>query len=187
MNIPWGSKVAEKFITNVGLITSDGPIGPNIMACEWTQHISYSPGLIAICIGHNSATTKNIRKTKQFGVNLCATDQNVMSSVAGGYSGKETDKISALKELGFGFYKAKKIKAPMVKGAAANIECRMFKEITIGDHIVFVGKAVAVSASNKEPIAYHQGKYWSMTKNVRKPSDSKRKKIREIAEKFSRS
>ena len=39
-----------QFLTNVGLITSDGPYGPNVMAAEWTHHISYSPGLIAVNI-----------------------------------------------------------------------------------------------------------------------------------------
>ena len=51
MDLPWGDDCSKKFVTNVGLITSDGPHGPNIMACEWTHHVSYSPGLIAVCIG----------------------------------------------------------------------------------------------------------------------------------------
>ncbi len=27
----------NKFVTNVGLVTSNGPHGQNIMACEWTH------------------------------------------------------------------------------------------------------------------------------------------------------
>ena len=50
MDLPWGDEISNKFITNVGLITSDGPFGADVMACEWTHHISYSPGLIAVCI-----------------------------------------------------------------------------------------------------------------------------------------
>jgi hypothetical protein len=29
MDIPWGSEPARKFATNVGLITTDGPNGPD--------------------------------------------------------------------------------------------------------------------------------------------------------------
>ena len=123
MDIPWGSDVATKFVTNVGLITSNGPHGPNIMAAEWTFHLSYKPGLVAVAIGTGKATAENIEATKQFGVNLAATDQSVMTSISGGYSGRDTDKIAALKELGFSFDSAQKIKAPMVKDAALNIEC----------------------------------------------------------------
>jgi hypothetical protein len=46
------------------------------------------------------------------------SDQNVVCSVAGKYSGKETDKISLLKEAGLVvFYTAKSINVLMVRGA----------------------------------------------------------------------
>jgi hypothetical protein len=34
---------SNKFITNVGLITSNGPFGADVMGCEWTHHVSYNP------------------------------------------------------------------------------------------------------------------------------------------------
>ncbi|MDO8624506.1 MAG: flavin reductase family protein, partial [Candidatus Diapherotrites archaeon] len=130
VDLPWGDARTATFATSVGLITSDGPNGPNIMACEWTHQLSYSPGLIAVCIGPDKATGQNIEATKEFGVNIAATDQNILSSVAGRNSGKKFDKIAALKELGFQFFKAKKIKAPMVSGAAMNAECRLIEQKT---------------------------------------------------------
>ena len=90
------------------------------MACEWTHHVSYIPGLIAVCIAPNKATHENLKQTKEFGVNLCSTDQSIMSSIAGGYTGSKYNKINALKELGFEFYEGKKIRAVMIKGAAVN-------------------------------------------------------------------
>ena len=116
MDLPWNDERSNKFITNVGLITTNGPYGADVMACEWTHHVSYRPGLIAVCIGPNKATHENIKQTKEFGVNLCSTDQSIMSSVAGGYTGSRYNKINALKELGFEFYEAKKIKVTMIKG-----------------------------------------------------------------------
>ncbi len=187
MDLPWGDDRTNKFVTNVGLITSDGPHGSNIMACEWTHHISYSPGLIAVCIKPNDATHANIKKTKEFGINLCAVDQSIMSSVAGGFSGKDYDKITALKELGFEFYKAKKIKVLMVKDAAVNIECKLVKEIPLGDHTMFVGEVVEASNNTyKEPLAYHKGRYWLMNENVVKPSDQERQRVKGIVEGFKK-
>lgn len=184
MDLPWGDERSQKFITNVGLITSDGPHGPNVMAVEWTHHISYSPGLIAICLGFGKATLENIRKTKEFGVSITARDQNVLSSISGNYTGKEYDKISALKNLGFGFYKAKKIKAPMVEGAAMSAECKLVKEIVLGDHVMLIGKIVHATASEKEPLAYYKGRYWLMTTPAEKPSQGERDRIRNIMEKY---
>ena len=145
MDLPWGDEKTVQFITNVGLITSKGKHGDNIMAAEWTHHISYSPGLIAVCVGHGKATYDNIKETKEFGVNISAIDQNVLASISGGSSGKTVDKIGALKELGFKFYKANKINTLMVEGAVLNIECKLMKEIPLGDHTMFVGEIVEVS------------------------------------------
>lgn len=159
MDLPWNDERSNKFITNVGLITTNGPYGADVMACEWTHHVSYRPGLIAVCIGPNKATHENIKQTKEFGVNLCSTDQSIMSSVAGGYTGSRYNKINALKELGFEFYEAKKIKVTMIKGAALNIECILSKEIPLGDHTTFIGEAIKASNNaDKVPLAYHGGK-----------------------------
>lgn len=184
MDMPWGDEKTVQFITNVGLITSNGPNGHNVMSAEWTHHISYSPGLVAVCVGHGKATLENIRETKEFGVNICATDQNVMSSIAGGSSGKNVDKVKALKELGFKFYNAKKIKTLMVEGAVLNLECKLFNEVELGDHVMMVGEVVDASLNkNKEPLAYHKVKYWKLGDNIPKPSQAELEKIQGVVEK----
>jgi flavin reductase (DIM6/NTAB) family NADH-FMN oxidoreductase RutF len=187
LDLTWNDERSNQFITNVGLITSDGPSGADVMACEWTHHVSYSPGLIAVCIAPNKATHENIKQTREFGVNLCSTEQSVLSSVAGGYTGSKYNKIDALKELGFEFYEAKKIRVVMIKGAAVNIECTLSKEITLGDHTAFVGEVVEASNNaTKSPLAYHRGKYFIMNTNVVKPSQEERERIRQVVEKHKR-
>ena len=186
MDIPWGSLESSKFVTNVGLITSNGPHGNNIMAAEWTYHVSYSPGLVAISLRSNRATYENIMKTKHFGVNICADDQNVASSVAGGSTGKETDKIKVLEELGVKFYKAKKIDAMMVKGAALNVECKLVQSITVGDHELLIGEALDVQAAEKNPLIYHGGKYYKVGERIQKPPQNELDKISKLVEKHKK-
>ena len=158
-----------KFVTNVGLVTSDGPYGPDVMAAEWTYYISYEPPLIAVHINPKHATYVNIKATKEFGVGLASTDQNVLASVAGGYTAREVDKVAALKELGVEFYKAKKISVLLVKGAAMNAECRLVKKLALGDHRMVIGEGAHVTGSEKSPLALHDGKYWKLTERVAKP------------------
>lgn len=184
MDLPYGSEGTRKFISNVGLITSDGPNGLNVMACEWTNQISYRPGLIVISIGRKNATHENIEKTKEFGVNICATDQNVLSNVAGGNHAWDVDKISVLKDLGFKFYKAEKIKALMIEGAALNAECKLVKTIDIGDHTIFIGEIQEMKITDKEPVIYYQGKYWKIGDDISKPPEKKLEKIRKTIEKY---
>ena len=184
MKLPWNDPRSNKFATSIGLITSNGPHGSNIMACEWTHHLSYDPGLVAVSIGPTKTTVENIRTSKEFGVNLCASDQPILSSVAGGYSGSKYDKINALKELGFQFYDASKIKTLMIKGASLNVECKLFQEITFGDHIMFIGEVVdAIYNSEKQSLIYHDGKYWSLQPLI-KISQEERERIRKVLEKY---
>ncbi len=187
MDLPWGDEKTILFITNVGLVTTYGPHGHNIMACEWTHHVSYSPGLIAVCIGPNKATYDNIKTSKEFGVSLTATDQNILASIAGGSSGKSINKIKVLEELGFKFYKANKINTLMVEDAVLNIECKLFKEIPLGDHTMFVGEVLEAKLNKeKEPLAYHKGNYWKIGEIIPKPPQEYLDKIKKLLEKYKK-
>src|SRR3990172_4728688 len=169
MDLALDDERTGKFVTNVGLITSDGPYGSNIMAAEWTHHVSYAPSLIATCIRPRDATYANVMETKEFGVNLCAFDQSVISSISGGKTGKVVDKIKVLKELGIEFHPAQNINVLMVKGAAMSAECKLFKTIELGDHTMFVGEVVHISITGKKPLVYHDGEYWILCESLQKP------------------
>ena len=184
MGLGYGTVESAEFATNVGLITSDGPWGPNIMTAEWTHHISYEPGLIAVSLHSWDATAENIMKTKEFGVNIATENQNIVSSVSGRSSGKKIDKIAVLKEFGAEFYKAKKIKVLMVKGAALNVECKVIKQETVGDHIMFVGEVVESSADeNAKPLLYHGGKYYKVGDRILEHDQKDLDKISKVIEK----
>jgi flavin reductase (DIM6/NTAB) family NADH-FMN oxidoreductase RutF len=174
-------------LTNVGLITTDGPYGPNVMAAEWTHHVSYSPSLIAINVRGDDATAENIKQSKEFGVNLAAEDQNILCSLGGRYTGKELDKIGLFKELGTIFYKAKSIKTLMIRGAAMNAECKLVKQEELGDHVMFIGEVTEISADeNIKPLVYHNGRYWRLDDDskIPKPSQEFLDKVEETAKKY---
>lgn len=187
MDLPWGDSRSNTFVTNVGLITSDGPVGPNIMSCEWTHHVSYKPGLIAVCVGSHHATHENIAASKEFGVNIAASDQNILASIAGNNTGKEVNKIAALRERGIRFYPGKKVKLLMVEGAVMNAECRVVQEIVLGDHTMFVGEVLEAAVNaGKTPLILHGGKYWQFGERISKPPADELQRIERIIEKHRR-
>src|SRR6188472_2002827 len=188
MDLTWNDRRTRQFLTNVGLITSDGPYGPNVMAAEWTHYISYSPGLIAVNIRGTDATGENIKDSGEFGVNLASEDQNILCSLAGRYSGKHLDKIAFFKEIGVVFYKADKIKALLIRGAAMNAECKALRQEEIGDHIMFVGEIIEITADeNITPLVYHNGMYWKLGDNLPRPPQEILDGIKQFAEKYQKS
>ncbi|MDO8537695.1 MAG: flavin reductase family protein [archaeon] len=186
MDLNWEAEETDKFVTNIGIISSNGKHGNNVMACEWTHHISYSPGLIAIHITPRKATYENIMETKEFGVSIASIEQAVLSSIAGNYSARNFDKIKALEELGFKFFKAKKINTLLVENASMNTECKLVNEIVLGDHVMLVGEIVALYSSDKKPIALGEGKYWELEKNLPKKTEEERARIRSVVEKYKK-
>ncbi len=183
MNIPWGSDIANRFITNIGLVTTNGIHGHNIMACEWTFHLSYGPALIGVSVNQRHATHIHIRETKEFGVCIASINQSMLSSIAGRGSGKMFDKIKVAEKLGFKFSPAKSINVMMPEGSAVNLECKLFSEIALGDHTLFVGEVIEGSVNPQEkPLAYHSGRYWDMVAAQEKPSAEVREKIKMLIE-----
>lgn len=187
MDLSWNDRRTKQFVTNVGLITSEGPFGPDIMAAEWTHHISYSPSLITVNIRGHDATAENIKESKEFGVNIAAEDQNILCSVAGRHTGKRVDKISILSESGIAAFYNAKSRVLMVLGAAMNAECKLVKQEELADHIMFVGEVVEISADeNIRPLICHNGRYWRLGETMAKPPPETLNKIEELVQKYSK-
>ena len=146
------------FVTGVSMITSTGPLGHNVMAAEWTMQISYTPLLIAVFIHQSAATFKNIKKTKEFGVNVVTDEQTSLVNIAGGYSRTEIDKLKVRNH--FKLLKSRYIKASMISGCIINAECRLIAMKKLGDHTMMVGKVISIKYNKtKKPLVYHIGKY----------------------------
>jgi len=156
-------RIAEKaqryFTTGISLVTSTGPHGQNVMAAEWTMQVSYKPMLIAVFIHENSATFENIKKTKEFGINVSSEEQTMAVNIAGGYSRREIDKLKV--KGSFEFLPSRKIKSTMIAGCIINAECKLVTMKKLGDHTMVVGKTVAISYNEtKKPLIYHSGRYF---------------------------
>jgi len=143
------------FTTTVALITTNGPKGPNVMAAEWTFHVSYDPFLISVHIDPENVTHGEILAAGEFGVNLVAVDQVAGMAFAGHFSKADTDKLSS---EAYETYPAEKIGAPMIRGSLLNAECRLVQHVPIGDHTAFIGEVVEFSVDpSKEPLVLHKG------------------------------
>lgn len=143
------------FATTVGLITTDGKHGRNVMAAEWTMQVSYDPMLIAIFI-HDSPTLWNIRDTMAFGVNIASDDQAELVNIAGGYSGTEIDKM----EIPGIFHTYRGKSVPMIRGCALAAECKVKSIQELGDHVMVVGEAITATFDDKKHLLiYTRGNY----------------------------
>lgn len=156
--------VHRYFATTVALITTNGAKhGPNIMAAEWTMHVSYEPMLVAVFV-HESPTYWNMRESGVFGVNIASDYQAEIVNVAGGYSGTEISKLSIPGLLKT--YAAKHFNLPMIRGCALNAECKVKMIRKVGDHIMVVGEALSAKFDEKRfPLIYTRGNYRKLSRS----------------------
>lgn len=155
------------FTTTCALITTDGPHGPNVMAAEWTFNVSYHPFLILVSIDPGNRTHDMILEAKEFGVNLVSEEQVAAMAFAGHYSKSDTDKLSS--EL-FETVPARKIRAPMIRGALLRAECRLVQAIPMGDHTGFLGEVVEFSVDPEaRPVVLHHGSRQLGERVLRRP------------------
>jgi flavin reductase (DIM6/NTAB) family NADH-FMN oxidoreductase RutF len=143
------------FLTTVALITTHSSKGDNVMAAEWTFNVSYDPLLIAVVVGPRHATHAAILESGEFGVSMASTEQFALASFAGGFSRDEADKLSS---DGFKARPGRAIKARLIEGSLAQMECKLVSQHKVGDHTMFIGEVVAGEGdASKEPLSLYRG------------------------------
>ncbi|MBI4360170.1 flavin reductase family protein [Candidatus Micrarchaeota archaeon] len=183
MDVAYNDARLQALVHNVGLITTRGPAGDDVMAAEWTHVIAHEPCLVMVHVGKNTATAENISASKAFGANIAAENQDWVAKMVGGESGYDVDKVAALKELGVEFYPAEKIDGFMVKDAAANLECAVIDEMDVAGYRAFIGRVVALCGTRQEPLVYSQGKYFKRGERVQKPDQKTLDRAKKVFEK----
>lgn len=128
------------------IVSSDKNGKPNVLTAGWAMHVSKKPQLLAVAITKKRYSYKLLRESKEFVFAIPNASMEKEALFCGTVSGKKVDKI---KELGMKTKSAKHIKLPLLSDCVVNMECKVTKEIELGDHVVFVGKVLAAYVSKK--------------------------------------
>jgi len=123
--------------------------------------ISDDPPLLLVCVQDKNYSLGLIRETREFVLNACSEKQLDAIDKSRGLTGRTVeDKFEA---LGFETQPAKYVKAPLVKGCHANVECRVLKEMETEGLVIFLVEALACYVDNDlPPVARFAGKTFSL-------------------------
>ena len=123
--------------------------------------ISDDPPLLLVCVQDKNYSLGLIRETREFVLNACSEKQLDAIDKSRGLTGRTVeDKFEA---LGFETQPAKHVKAPLVKGCHANVECRVLKEMETEGLVIFLVEALACYVDNDlPPVARFAGKTFSL-------------------------
>jgi len=143
-------RVYPQGVTVVTIKATDGPKG--ITVSSFTS-VSLTPPLVMVSLAKTSALHDIFVESKSFAVKFLAEDQK---SVSDRFAGRvnERDRFKNIR------FHAGLTGSPIIDGARAMIECKLWKTYDGGDHSILLGEVVAAGTLNsKRPLVYYTQQY----------------------------
>ncbi|MEA2523725.1 MAG: hypothetical protein QOF73_952 [Thermomicrobiales bacterium] len=128
---------------------------PNVMTAAWLLPLSLDPVRVGVAVHPTRLTHEFISKSEWFAINIPNVDLITAVHTCGLRSGRDGDKFAA---TGLTPAEATEVEAPLIAECVAHIECGVVERLTLGDHDLFVGSVLAVSALDE---AF--GGFWDVT------------------------
>src|ERR1043166_1345002 len=147
-------KALGTFATGVAILTTrndqDKPVG---LTCNSFNSVSLQPPLILWSLSTYSPSLAAFAQAEHFAVNVLAADQVELSRrfsqpIDNRFAGIATD--------------AGTDGIPLIRGAAAHLECRNEARHYSGDHVIFIGRVLRYAYSNMPPLVFCHGAYMGL-------------------------
>ena len=139
----------SKFATGVTVVSinyNNNYIGKTVNSFS---ALSLDPPLVLFSLDKKSSSIQQYKNSKYFGINILAKNQKKIST----HFSKQKPK------WGDTSYFLTTNNIPLIKNSSVNINCKKIKNISQGDHIIFVCKIIEVKIFNKKPLVYLNSKY----------------------------
>jgi flavin reductase (DIM6/NTAB) family NADH-FMN oxidoreductase RutF len=109
------------------------------LAVAWLNIVASTPPTIAMGLRNSRHTLDLIRATSEFTVNVPSTSLAAQVDFCGTHSGRVMDKFAA---TGLTLSASTMVGTPIVDQCPFNLECRVTKEIDIGEYVIVFGEIV---------------------------------------------
>jgi len=114
----------------------------NVLTIAWHTPLSHHPPLLGISVGITRYSHQLIESTGEFAVNILGASMVNAVRICGEYSGELDDKFTIAK---LETRLAEQISVPVLRDALAILECKLYDQVPVGDHTLFIGEVVHVS------------------------------------------
>ncbi|WP_372453091.1 flavin reductase family protein [Streptomyces avidinii] len=147
--------VLGNFASGVTVITAppgEDEEGPAGFACQSFASLSLDPPLVTFMVARTSTTWPRIARAGVFCVNILGAEQGELCR---SFAVSGADKFAGVSHT-----PAPVTGSPQLDAVPAWIDCRIQAVHTGGDHLIVVGRVVAMGAAGEgEPLLFHKGRF----------------------------
>lgn len=140
----WPSGVAA--VTCIG---TDGK--PQGFTASSVISVSMDPPLVLFALKRDANSLPHFLAAKAFAVNALSREQQDVSTL---FSTRSADRFGNVRHR-----PGPATGAPLLEGAWGTLECKMHAQYDGGDHVLFLGRIVAIETDGGEPLVYHRRGY----------------------------
>lgn len=127
--------------TLVSTVGSDGSF--DVMTASWVSIVSKTPPTLAVSLNRGRLTYEQIRETGCFVVNMVPVRLAVEADYCGLRSGRDRDKHEV---AGLTPVPASQVAAPLIAECPLNVECRLLREVELGEYVLVLGEILEIHA-----------------------------------------
>jgi flavin reductase (DIM6/NTAB) family NADH-FMN oxidoreductase RutF len=155
------------------LVGADVDGKPNYMTAAWATVACMAPPMVCVAINKARYTAKGIEENKTFSLNVPSENQVVETDHCGLVSGAHEDKSRVFRT----FYGKQKT-APLAEECPVNIECKLFRSVDCGSHLLYIGEVMEIHVDTScltdgkpdvkkiNPVVYAQMTYFGVGHQV---------------------
>jgi flavin reductase (DIM6/NTAB) family NADH-FMN oxidoreductase RutF len=142
------AKISSSLFPIGVFLVSCGEIGKNanIVTMAWVIPISSNPPLLGISLRKKRHSYELIKKSNDFVVNIPTREILKETDYCGNVSGRDVNKFekTVLTPI-----PGKIVNSPIIKECPINLECKVIKDMELGDHNLIVGEVVSKSVNEE--------------------------------------
>lgn len=150
----------SNYPTGVNVVTAvdenDEPIGLTVNSFA---SVSLDPLLVLWSIDNTVSTFDKFMKTDQFAVNILANNQ---TDIASTFAGSEEDRFTKCE------WHLSDENLPIISDVMASLQCKVFKKVEAGDHVILIGEVFNIEVQDKAPLLYHKRKLGAFPQSFHK-------------------
>ena len=144
-------RVLGSFATGVTIVTAlDAMRHPRGMTANSFTSVSLQPPLVLVCVATESFMWRTFAAAGYFAVNVLSGHQIALSKR---FAERHSDRFDGVD------WSPGVTGAPVLEGVLAHLECRRYRDIEAGDHMILLGEVVGFDRDAYPPLVFHRGDY----------------------------